>query len=79
MQLGLKDATRPFPTGTAVGVLKWRAQTTDETLVPITINCWPTQTGGDSWEVTIYPSPLAFTSHPSSLARLHPSLVSLRV
>jgi len=52
-KLGLKDATRPFPTGTAVGVLKWRAQTTDETLVPITINCWPTQTGGDSWEVNV--------------------------
>jgi hypothetical protein len=26
-----------------VGVLKWRAQTNDETLVPIIINCWPTQ------------------------------------
>jgi len=52
-KLGLKDPARPFPTGNAVGVLKWRAQTTDEALVPLIINCWPTQTGGDSWEVNV--------------------------
>jgi len=52
-KLGLKDPARPFPTGTAVGVLKWRAQSADETLVPIIINCWPTQTGGDSWEINV--------------------------
>merc|ERR1719201_2943417 len=42
--LGLKDPSRPFPTGSALGVLKWRMQSNDESTVPLLINCWPTQT-----------------------------------
>jgi hypothetical protein len=39
--LGLKDPNRPFPTGQAsdaagVGLLKWRMQSTDESIVPLT-------------------------------------------
>ena len=39
--LGLKDPNRPFPTGQSgdaggVGLLKWRMQTTDESIVPLT-------------------------------------------
>jgi hypothetical protein len=39
--LGLKDPNRPFPTGQAsdaagVGLLKWRMQSTDESIVPQT-------------------------------------------
>ncbi len=39
--LGLKDPNRPFPTGQSgdaggVGLLKWRMQTTDESMVPLT-------------------------------------------
>ena len=39
--LGLKDPNRPFPTGQAsdaagVGLLKWRMQSTDESMVPLT-------------------------------------------
>lgn len=39
--LGLKDPNRPFPTGQAgdaagVGLLKWRMQSNDESLVPLT-------------------------------------------
>lgn len=38
--LSLKDPNRPFPTGQAgdaagVGLLKWRMQTTDESMVPL--------------------------------------------
>lgn len=38
--LGLKDPNRPFPTGQAgdaagVGLLKWRMQSQDESLVPL--------------------------------------------
>merc|ERR1719198_2116066 len=51
--LGLKDPARPFPTGSPLGVLKWRLQTTDESLVPLVINCWPTQTAGDSFEINV--------------------------
>lgn len=39
--LGLKDPNRPFPTGqtgdaAGVGLLKWRMQSTDESIVPLT-------------------------------------------
>jgi len=39
--LGLKDPSRPFPTGQTggsegVGLLKWRMQSTDESMVPLT-------------------------------------------
>ncbi|CAK8543539.1 unnamed protein product [Lathyrus sativus] len=52
--LGLKDPNRPFPTGQAsdaagVGLLKWRMQSTDESLVPLTINCWPSSSGNKTY------------------------------
>ena len=39
--LGLKDPNRPFPTGqggdaAGVGLLKWRMQSIDESVVPLT-------------------------------------------
>ncbi|XP_074294480.1 coatomer subunit delta-like isoform X2 [Silene latifolia] len=49
--LGLKDENRPFPTGQSgdgVGLLKWRMQCTDESVVPITINCWPSVSGNET-------------------------------
>lgn len=47
--LGLKDPNRPFPTGSPLGVLKWRLQSRDESLVPLSINCWPSVSGGDTY------------------------------
>jgi len=44
--LGLTDASKAFPTGSALGVLKWRLATSEESLVPLLINCWPTQEAG---------------------------------
>jgi len=38
--LGLRDPTRPFPVGSAVGVLKWRLASSDEALLPLLINAW---------------------------------------
>lgn len=39
--LGLKDPNRPFPTGqtgdaAGIGLLKWRMQSIDESVVPLT-------------------------------------------
>ena len=51
--LGLRDPSRPFPVGSAVGVLKWRMVSTDEALVPLLINVWPSQTGANAWEVSV--------------------------
>ena len=47
--LALKDASRPFPTGAPLGVLKWRLQTRDEGVLPLSINCWPSISGGESY------------------------------
>jgi len=42
--IGLRDSTKSFPTGTDVGVLKWRYQSQEETEIPLSINCWPSET-----------------------------------
>ncbi|XP_048839286.1 coatomer subunit delta-like [Brienomyrus brachyistius] len=43
--IGLKNPDKSFPLHSDVGVLKWRLQTTDESLIPLTINCWPSESG----------------------------------
>jgi hypothetical protein len=61
--LGLKDRNRPFPTGQAgdgVGLLRWRMQTVDESVVPLTINCWPTVSGNESYVSIEYESSSTF-------------------
>uniref|UniRef100_A0A1J3FXI9 Coatomer subunit delta n=1 Tax=Noccaea caerulescens TaxID=107243 RepID=A0A1J3FXI9_NOCCA len=48
--LGLKRRDQPFPTGQGgdgVGLLRWRMQRADESMVPLTINCWPSPSGSD--------------------------------
>ncbi|KAK3037704.1 hypothetical protein RJ639_031075 [Escallonia herrerae] len=50
--LGLKDPSRPFPAGQSgdgVGLLKWRMQSVDESVVPLTINCWPSVSGNETY------------------------------
>jgi len=42
--IGLRDPTKSFPVATDVGVLKWRYQSQEETEIPLTINCWPSET-----------------------------------
>jgi hypothetical protein len=51
--LALRDPSRAFPTGSALGVLKWRLQTNDDSQVPLLINCWPTQTAEETFELTV--------------------------
>lgn len=52
-QIGLKQAAKPFPLHSDVGVLKWRLQSTEESFVPLQINCWPSETGDGSCDVNI--------------------------
>lgn len=35
--------------GSELGVLKWRFQSKDESLVPLAINCWPSASGSESY------------------------------
>ncbi|KAB0406101.1 hypothetical protein E2I00_019222 [Balaenoptera physalus] len=43
--IGLKNPEKSFPVSSDVGVLKWRLQTTEESFIPLTINCWPSESG----------------------------------
>ncbi|KAH9567505.1 hypothetical protein CY35_03G030500 [Sphagnum magellanicum] len=58
--LGLKDPNRPFPTGTSLAILRWRMQSKQESLVPLSINCWPSVSGGESYVNIEYEASRAF-------------------
>ncbi|XP_074585744.1 coatomer subunit delta-1-like [Curcuma longa] len=48
--IGLKDPNRPFPAGqNDVGLMKWRIQGMDEASLPLTVNCWPSVSGGETY------------------------------
>ncbi|GFQ03960.1 coatomer subunit delta-2 [Phtheirospermum japonicum] len=50
--LGSKDPNRPFPAGQAgdgLSLVKWRMQSADESLVPLSINCWPSVSGNETY------------------------------
>lgn len=47
--LGLKDSSRPFPTGNPLDILKWRMQSKQDSMAPLSINCWPSVSGGESY------------------------------
>lgn len=52
--IGLKNQEKSFPLNSDLGVLKWRLQSTDESLIPLTINCWPSESGtGSGCDVNI--------------------------
>lgn len=38
--IGLKNPEKSFPLNNDVGVLKWRLQTTDESFIPLTSQCF---------------------------------------
>jgi hypothetical protein len=48
-----KHPEKPFPIKQPVGVVKWRLQTTDESLMPLAINCWPNDNGEGGCDVNI--------------------------
>ncbi|CAF0862192.1 unnamed protein product [Adineta ricciae] len=51
--IGLKNSDRPFPANQEVGVLKWRYTSTDDSEIPLTINCWPNETPNGGCDVNI--------------------------
>ncbi|XP_017006655.1 coatomer subunit delta [Drosophila takahashii] len=51
--IGLKNLGKPFPLNTDVGVLKWRFVSQDESAIPLTINCWPSDNGEGGCDVNI--------------------------
>ncbi|KAK0187174.1 hypothetical protein F5146DRAFT_765667 [Armillaria mellea] len=51
--VALKDSNRAFPLHQSIGVLKWRYAGTDESNVPLSINCWPSPNNDGTCEVSI--------------------------
>ncbi|KAG6864250.1 hypothetical protein C0991_011070 [Blastosporella zonata] len=51
--VALKDPSRAFPVGQSLAVLKWRYAGTDESNVPLSINCWPSPSNDGTCEVSI--------------------------
>jgi hypothetical protein len=51
--ISLKDANRPFPLNQNLGVLRWRLTSKDESLVPLSISCWPSVSGDGTGEVNV--------------------------
>ncbi|KAL6517783.1 hypothetical protein OROMI_033484 [Orobanche minor] len=61
--LGSKDPNRPFPAaqaGDGLPLLKWRMQSADELLVPLSINCWPSVSGNETHVNLEYETPPLF-------------------
>ncbi|KAH0654257.1 hypothetical protein KY289_031935 [Solanum tuberosum] len=58
--LGLKEPSRPFPanqSGDGVSLLRWRMQSADESILPLTINCWPSVSGNETYVNIEYETP----------------------
>lgn len=51
--LQLKDLNKGFPKGRPVAVLRWSSSTNDESMCPLTINCWPEDEGAGEMNVNI--------------------------
>ncbi|KAF9540127.1 hypothetical protein CPC08DRAFT_738802 [Agrocybe pediades] len=51
--VALKDASKGFPVGQSLAVLRWRYGGTDESNVPLSINCWPSPSNDGTCEVSI--------------------------
>ncbi|KAL5568461.1 hypothetical protein UlMin_025036, partial [Ulmus minor] len=61
--LGARDPNRPFPTsqgGDGVGLLKWQMQSTDKSVVPLMINCWPSVSKNETYVSIEYESSSMF-------------------
>eukprot|EP01113_Clastostelium_recurvatum_P003432 TRINITY_DN1149_c0_g2_i2.p1 TRINITY_DN1149_c0_g2~~TRINITY_DN1149_c0_g2_i2.p1 ORF type:complete len:394 (+),score=162.60 TRINITY_DN1149_c0_g2_i2:39-1184(+) len=48
--LQLKEGARAFPTAAPAGILRWNVQTKDDSMLPLSINCWPSQ-GADGQSI----------------------------
>ncbi|KAL6514408.1 hypothetical protein OROHE_019016 [Orobanche hederae] len=61
--LGFKDPNRSFSAaqaGDGLPLLKWRMQSADESLLPLSINCWPSVSGNETHVNLEYETPPIF-------------------
>jgi len=71
--LQLKDPARPFPTGSELGVLKWRRQAARgaagaDALAPLSVTCWPSVSGHETYVNLEYESSAPFDLRELTIA-----------
>jgi len=44
--VALKQAGKSFPINNDIGILRWLHQTSDDSFIPLSINCWPSENDG---------------------------------
>ena len=70
--LQLKDPSRPFPTGSELGVLKWRRQAgrgdDGAALAPLSVTCWPSVSGHETYVNLEYESSAPFDLREVTIA-----------
>ncbi|KAI9481598.1 MAG: hypothetical protein EXX96DRAFT_567347 [Benjaminiella poitrasii] len=49
----MRDISRPFPANQSLEVVKWKLSTRDETMVPLTVTCWPSPAGNGTCDVNV--------------------------
>ena len=74
--VGLKDPSREFPAGSALGVLKWRYQSMDEAEIPLMVSAWPSVSGGESFINLEYECNAPFDLHDIQIVVPVPALAS---
>ncbi|KAF8641884.1 hypothetical protein HU200_067591 [Digitaria exilis] len=62
--LGAKDPNRPFPSGqNETALVKWRIQGMDESSLPLSVNCWPSVSGNETYVNIEYEASEMFDLH----------------
>jgi hypothetical protein len=62
--LGAKDPNRPFPSGqNETPLVKWRIQGMDESSLPLSVNCWPSVSGNETYVNIEYEASEIFDLH----------------
>jgi coatomer subunit delta len=51
--LGLKNASKSFPTGNPLRVLQWNSNSKDVSLIPLSVSCWPSSNGSKGMSCTL--------------------------
>jgi hypothetical protein len=79
--LQLKDPSRPFPTGSELGVLKWRRQAARgaadaDALAPLSVTCWPSVSGTETYVNLEYESSAPFDLRELTIAVPVPGAVA---
>ncbi|RCV25426.1 hypothetical protein SETIT_5G165500v2 [Setaria italica] len=62
--LGAKDPNRPFPSGqNETPLVKWRIQGMNESSLPLSVNCWPSVSGNETYVNIEYEASEMFDLH----------------